>query len=80
MTCFRTKGDANDAADSFLIDESRVIGVVQLGIPKLGFVVRFVQLRWYFIVPLIILMFVFFGLMKRYFMLRNENETENNQQ
>jgi len=66
VTCFRTKGDANDSEDTFLIDEGRVIGRVKLGIPKLGYVVRFAQLRWYFIVPLIILVLVFFKLMGVY--------------
>ena len=50
-TCFRTKGDANKVGDSFLIDSSRVIGKVTFGIPGLGYVVRFVQLRWYLIIP-----------------------------
>ncbi|MBR1393053.1 MAG: signal peptidase I [Ruminococcus sp.] len=66
VTCFRTKGDANDTKDQFLIDESRVIGVVKLGIPLLGYIVRFVQLRWYFVLPLIVLIFVFFKLLGMY--------------
>lgn len=70
VTCFRTKGDANDTEDAFLLDESRVIGVVKLHLPKMGYVLRFVQLRWYFIVPLLILLFVFMALMKRYLELR----------
>lgn len=74
VTCFRTKGDANDSEDSFLIDESRVIGVVQFHVPKLGFVMRFVQLRWYFVAPMIILLFVFFGLMRKYFDLRSGDD------
>lgn len=74
VTCFRTKGDANNSDDSFLIDESRVIGIVEFHVPKLGYVMRFVQLRWYFVAPMIILLFVFFGLMKKYFEYRNEAE------
>ena len=66
VTCFRTKGDANDSEDTFLIDEERVIGVVTFKIPMMGYVVRFVQLRWYFIVPIIALIFVFFKLMGIY--------------
>ena len=77
VTCFRTKGDANNADDSFLIDEDRVIGKVQFHVPKLGVIVRFVQLRWYFILPLIALLFVFFRMMKYYFELKNKND--NNQ-
>lgn len=76
VTCFRTKGDANDTADSFLIDESRVIGVVAGSVPRLGLVIRFVQLRWYFVVPIIIMLFVFFGLLKKYFEMQNEGEDE----
>ncbi len=78
VTCFRTKGDANDSEDSFLIDEDRVIGVVKLGIPKIGYFVRFVQLRWYFVVPLVILIFVFFKLIGIYFA-PDEDDDENGQ-
>ena len=60
VTCFRTKGDANDSNDSFLIDEDRVIG-------KVGFIIRFIQLRWYFIVPVVLLLMIAFHLMKMYF-------------
>ena len=76
VTCFRTKGDANDSEDSFLIDESRVVGKVKFHIPKIGTVLRFIQLRWYFIVPLIILLVVFFELMKYYFKLKNPDSDE----
>ena len=65
-TCFKTKGDANDSEDTFLIDEERVIGVVRFKVPIMGYVVRFVQMRWYFIVPIIALIFVFFKLMGIY--------------
>ncbi|WP_024860459.1 signal peptidase I [Ruminococcus flavefaciens] len=76
VICFRTKGDANDAEDTFLIDESRVIGKVQFHIPKLGRIVRFVQLRWYFILPLIALLFVFFRMMKYYFDLKGKENSD----
>lgn len=66
-TCFRTKGDANDSEDSFLIDSSRVIGKVAFAIPVLGYVIRFVQLRWYFVVPLAVLLIVLLHLVKKYF-------------
>lgn len=80
VTCFRTKGDANDTEDTFLIDESRVIGKVQFHVPKLGMIVRFVQLRWYFILPLIAMLFVFFKMMKYYFDLKGkENSDQINQ-
>ncbi|MCR4760922.1 MAG: signal peptidase I [Oscillospiraceae bacterium] len=80
VTCFRTKGDANDTADSFLIDESRVVGKVKFHIPKLGTVLRFIQLRWYFIVPLVILFFAFLELMKYYFHLKGSVPEEEHQE
>lgn len=80
VTCFRTKGDANNAEDSFLIDEDRVIGTVQLHIPKLGVVVRFIQLRWYFVLPLIVLIFIFFHLMGIYLSSDDEDEEDENQE
>lgn len=80
VTCFRTKGDANDAEDTFLIDESRLIGEVQFHVPRLGFIIRFVQLRWYFVVPLLILSIVFFELMRHYFEMRQEEEEETDTQ
>lgn len=67
VICFRTKGDANNSDDSFLIDGDRVIGVVKFGIPKIGYVIRFVQLRWYFVVPLVIMLFVLVHFMRVYF-------------
>ncbi|MEE5992702.1 MAG: signal peptidase I [Oscillospiraceae bacterium] len=76
VTCFRTKGDANNTEDSFLIDESRVIGTVSLAIPRLGLVVRFIQMRWYFVLPLVILVFVFFKLMGTYLDSGEEEEEE----
>ena len=76
VTCFRTKGDANNAEDTFLIDEDRVIGVVQFSIPKLGYVVRFIQLRWYFILPLIVLIFIFFKLLGTYLAPPEKNEED----
>lgn len=76
VTCFRTQGDANNAEDSFLIDGGRVVGVVQFGIPSLGYIVRFIQLRWYFVVPVVIMIAVFFQLLKHYFLLGKEDEDE----
>ena len=78
VTCFRTKGDANNSEDSFLIDESRVIGKVKFHVPKLGLIIRFVQLRWYFILPLIILIIVFFKLMIYYFTLLDDKKKAEN--
>jgi signal peptidase len=67
VTCFITKGDANDDEDGFILDSSRVIGTVNYHIPKLGYVIRFIQLRWYFVVPLIIMLIVLIELLKYYF-------------
>lgn len=76
VTCFRTQGDANNAQDTFLIDGQRVIGTVNFGIPKIGYVVRFVQLRWYIILPIVIMIAVFFQLLKRYFLMGEDEEQE----
>lgn len=73
VTCFKTKGDANDTEDSFLIDSSRVIGTVTLGIPKIGFIIRFVQLKWYIVLPLAVMLMALFKLLKIYFS-SQENE------
>ena len=77
VTCFRTKGDFNNTEDAFLIDESRVIGTVEFSVPALGVAVRFIQLRWYFIVPLIALTGVFIHLLKVYFSSDDDQKEEN---
>ena len=76
VTCFKTQGDANNSEDSFLIDSSRVIGTVNFGIPWLGYVVRFVQLRWYIVLPIVIMVAVFFYLLKRYFLMDDDDDEE----
>ena len=79
VTCFRTKGDANNSEDSFLIDEEKVIGKVVFGIPKLGYIIRFAQLRWYYIAAITVMIIAFIYLLKRYFKAEDENggqETE----
>lgn len=67
VTCFTTKGDANEVEDAFLIDSSRVVGKVVFHLPAVGYIVRFVQLRWYLAIPLVIMIYVFFALLERYF-------------
>lgn len=67
VTCFRTKGDSNNTEDSFLIDSSRVIGKVSFSVPKIGYAIRFVQLRWYFVLPLAVMLIVLLKLIKVYF-------------
>lgn len=76
VTCFKTKGDANDTEDSFRVDEQRVIGKVTMKIPKLGYVVRFVQLRWYFILPLAVMLWLSLHLMKQYFTPQQEDKPD----
>lgn len=76
VTCFRTRGDANDSEDSFLIESDRVIGTVNFGIPYLGYVVRFIQLRWYIVLPIVIMVAVFFYLLKRYFLIGDDDDEE----
>lgn len=76
VTCFRTRGDNNNTEDSFLIDGSRVIGKVNFSVPALGYIVRFVQLRWYIVVPIAVMIPVFFYLLKRYFMLGKEEDDD----
>lgn len=77
VTCFRTQGDANNSEDSFLIDGSRVVGVVNFSLARVGYVVRFIQLRWYFVIPVVIMIAVFFQLLKHYFLLGKDDEEEN---
>jgi signal peptidase len=76
ITCFKTKGDANESEDGFLIESSRVIGTAGAHIPKLGYIIRFVQLKWYFVIPLAVMIMVFFGLMRIYFSDGEETEEE----
>jgi signal peptidase len=42
----------------------------------MGYVVRFVQLRWYFVLALVILLFVFFRLMRIYLGAEDEDDSE----
>lgn len=76
VTCFRTKGDANDSEDSFLIEADRVIGKVKFSIPKLGYIVRFVQMRWYFVAAIVVMLIVFIHLLRMYIDLGSE-ESDN---
>lgn len=66
VTCFRTKGDANEDEDSFLLDSSRLIGTVSFAIPKVGYLVRFVQLKWYLVLPLVLLIILLIKLLGMY--------------
>jgi signal peptidase len=80
VTCFRTKGDANDTEDAMLIDQARVIGSVKFSIPKLGYIVRFVQLRWYLVAALIILLWIFFRLLNMYLAPKSEKKVNTPQE
>lgn len=77
VTCFKTKGDANKVEDGFLIDSSRVIGTVSFDIPKVGYAIRFLQLRWYLVLPLVIMVLVLFRLLKIYFR-KSKDDSDNN--
>jgi signal peptidase len=65
VTCFRTRGDANETDDPFVIDASRMIGVVKLRIPVIGYVVKFVQVHYIMVIIFIILFSVFFTLLRK---------------
>lgn len=65
VICFKTKGDANESEDPFVIDESRMIGVVKLRIPFLGYVIQFVQYHYILIIIFIVLFSVFFTLLRK---------------
>lgn len=64
--CFKTKGDANDSEDPFIIDQSRMIGVVKFSIPFLGYIVQFVQYNYIMIIIFIVLFSVFFTLLRKF--------------
>lgn len=42
-TAYRTKGDANEEADSVPVSAERIIGRVCLSIPRFGFLVNYIQ-------------------------------------
>jgi signal peptidase len=65
VTCFKTKGDANETDDPFIIDESRMIGIVKMRIPFLGYIVKFVQVNYIMVIVFVILFSVFFTLLKK---------------
>ncbi len=66
VTCFKTKGDANQDDDPFIIDEGRVIGVVKTRIPKLGYVILFTQNYYVGVIIFIVMFAIFFNLIKKY--------------
>lgn len=76
MIFFKTKGDANTDEDSFETPELRLVGKVVFGIPKLGYVIRFIQLRWYIAVGVVVLLFVFIGLKRYYFALKKDDDDD----
>lgn len=64
-TCFKTKGDANETEDPFVIDGNRMIGVVKLRIPLVGHLVQFVQYNYVIIIVMVVLFSVFFTLLRK---------------
>ena len=51
---FRTKGDANEDMDPFIVPMANVIGKVSFHIPYLGYVTQFVKTRWGTLVTLFV--------------------------
>jgi signal peptidase len=43
---FRTRGDANEDMDPFIVPVANVIGKVSFHVPYLGYVAQFVKTRW----------------------------------
>lgn len=76
ITCFRTKGDANDTPDSFVIDSSRLIGRVSFRIPKVGYVIRFIQLYWFLVIPLLILFIIMLHMIRVYVSTSDEDDND----
>lgn len=64
-TCFKTKGDANETEDPFVIDGNRMIGVVKMRIPLVGHLVQFVQYNYVIIIVMVVLFSVFFTLLRK---------------
>lgn len=78
-TAFRTKGDASKDSDPYLTSEERVIGKVTFHIPWLGRVIAFVQVNWLFIILIVIMIAVFFQLLKRYFLMGKDDKDDSQQ-
>jgi len=76
VTCFKTKGDANEDPDEILIDEARVIGKETLCIRKMGYIIRFIQLRWYYVLIIVILFIVMLKVMGIYLELKSSEKSE----
>ena len=76
VTCFKTKGDANDTEDSFIIDSGRLIGRVSFRIPKVGYLIRFLQLYWYLAIPLLILFIIMLHMIRIYVSTSDDDEPE----
>ncbi|MCD8119678.1 MAG: signal peptidase I [Lachnospiraceae bacterium] len=76
VTCFYTAGDFNAEEDGILVDESHVIGMVVLTIPKLGYVLRFLVMRWYCPVLVVLAAFLIFLAIRlaRYWMDHREDD------
>lgn len=54
QTVFRTKGDANEEADSWSVTESQIVGRQILSIPKLGYLADFVKTPKGFVILVVI--------------------------
>jgi signal peptidase len=51
---FRTKGDANQTADPFIVQATNLVGKVSFHVPCLGYVTQFVKTRWGMLLTLFI--------------------------
>lgn len=56
---FETKGDANKSADSVLINNTQILGKLFLVIPKIGYLVLFLQSKYTSILLIVLTSFVF---------------------
>ncbi|MCD8119669.1 MAG: signal peptidase I, partial [Lachnospiraceae bacterium] len=57
-TCFYTSGTKVKEEDGILVDEERVVGTVDVIFPKLGYIARFLLVRWYCVIIYISLLFL----------------------
>lgn len=63
---FKTKGDNNESADNMVISEKKVVGVVEIVIPYLGFIISYIRQNIVIIIA-IILLIVIWAKLVRYF-------------
>lgn len=67
---FKTKGDNNESADNMVVSEKKVVGVVKIVIPYLGFIISYISKNIVIIIAGILLIFIWAKLIK-YFCKKN---------